>query len=76
MNNPRRNELENILKLLESAKDRLEAVLDEEEESRDSTPENFQGTERYEISEAACDNLAEAVDSLDTAIDAVNQATA
>lgn len=50
MNNPRRNELAAILSLLESAKDRLEAVLDEEEESRDNTPENFLGTERYEVS--------------------------
>ena len=73
MNNPRRNELENILKLLESAKDRLEAVLDEEEGCRDSTPESFQGTERYEISEAVCDNLTEAVDSLDNAIEAARQ---
>lgn len=75
MNKQRRTELENILGLLERAKDRLEAVLGEEEDSRDSTPENFQWTEQYEISDAACDSLTEAVDSLDTAIEAVNQAT-
>ena len=75
MNKQRRTELENILGLLERAKDRLEAVLGEEEESRNNTSEGLQYTERYEQSEAACDNLTEAVDSLDTAIEAVNQAT-
>ncbi len=68
MNNPRRNELENILKLLESAKDRLEVVQADEEDSRDNTPESLQYTERYEQSEAACDNLADAVSSLEDAI--------
>lgn len=75
MNKLRRNEFENILKLLESAKDRLEAVLDEEETNRHNTPESLQYTERYEQSEAACDSLTEAVDSLGDAIEAVNQAT-
>ena len=75
MNNRRRNKLENILGLLESAKDCLEAVLNEEENCRDNIPENLQGSERYELVEAACDNLTEAVDGLDTAIEAINQAT-
>lgn len=74
MNKSRRAELKSIITLIEDAKDRLETVLSEEEESKDGTPESLQYTERYEQSEAACERLTEAVDSLDDAIDAVNQA--
>ena len=75
MNNPRRSELDRIREQLEQALNDLEAVQAEEEDSRDSTPENLQCTEQYEESEAACDNLTDAVDSLNAAIDAISQIT-
>ena len=74
MNNDRRRELNRICGQIERALSDLEAVQAEEEDSRDSTPENLQGTERYEISEAACDRIAEAVDGLNAAIDAIAEA--
>lgn len=73
MNKGRRQELARICARLEDALSDLETVQAEEENSRDSTPENLQGTERYEESEAACDNLTDAVDGLTAAIDAINQ---
>lgn len=74
MNKARRSELNRICGQIERALSDLEAV-QAEEDSRDSTPENLQGTERYEISVAACDSLADAVAGLETAIDAISEAS-
>lgn len=73
MNKVRRGELERIRALIEQAQDDLEAVQAEEENCRDNTPESLQNTERYEQSEAACNSLAKAVGSLESAIDAIDQ---
>ena len=75
MNKDRRQELAGICIRLGGVLSDLEALQAEEENSRDNTPENLQGTERYEESEAACDALADAVDGLNTAIDAISQIT-
>jgi len=74
MNKKRRGELERICALVEQARDALEAVQDEEEDSRDSIPESLQYTERYEQSEAASDNLVDAVSSLEDAITSIQAA--
>lgn len=74
MNKPRRNELDRIREQLEQELNDLEVVQAEEEDSRDSTPEGLQNTERYEQSEVACDRLAEAIEGLETAINAINEA--
>lgn len=66
--------MDRICGQLEQALNDLEAVQAEEENCRDSTPEGLQNTERYEQSEAACDCLAEAVEGLETAINAINEA--
>lgn len=63
MNKARRQELTRICGRLEDALSDLEAVQAEEENRRDSTSENLQGTERYEESVAACDNLTDAVNA-------------
>lgn len=75
MNKGRRQKLARICVRLEDALSDLETVQAEEENSRDSTPENLQGTERYEESVDACDNLTDAVDSLNAVIDAINRIT-
>ncbi len=62
--------------MVESALEDLEDVQAEEEDSRDNTPENLQGTDRYVICEEACDSIAEAVESLEDAINAIDQAVA
>lgn len=74
VNKARRSDLNRICGQLEQVLNDLEAVQAEEEDSRDSTPEGLQNTERYEQSEVACDRLAEAIEGLETAINAIIEA--
>lgn len=75
MNKDRRQELARICVRLEDVLSDLEAVQAEEEDCRDNTPENLQGTERYAECEEACDNLDAAVTGVNDAIDAISQIT-
>lgn len=72
MNNDRRRELDRIRDRLEQALSDLESVQAEEEDCRDRMPE---GSEQYARSEDASANLDEAIDGLNTVIDAATQAT-
>lgn len=74
MNIARRKNLQSILARLEELKESLSALRDEEEEYRDSIPENLQGSSRYEAAEEACDNLNYAVDDLESVIDYIRTA--
>lgn len=74
MNNKRRTELQRLSSQLEQILSELEAVQAEEEDSRDSTPENLWNTERYEQSEMACGSLGEAVDGLNSVIENIGDA--
>lgn len=65
MNKVRRKALTELAEQFEALKENLEAIMEEEEEYRDSIPENLQGSERYEKSDEACDNLSNAVDAVD-----------
>ena len=65
MNKQRRKAISNVVKQLEILKSDLEDILMEEEMVRDSLEEHFSGTERYELSEEACDLLQDAIDSLE-----------
>lgn len=75
MNKPRRKELQAIYDLISEAKERLEAVRDEEEEYKDNMPENLQCSEKYERAEEIVDNLDEAIDELDTILETIEEAT-
>ena len=82
MNNKRRKAIATILNQLDLLKSQLEVInrkFDglksdtediqyEEEEARDNIPESLQDSERYEISDAACDNLNSAAESLEEVI--------
>ena len=48
MNKTRRKELESIISVLETQKERIELVTEEEQEARDNLPENLDGSERAE----------------------------
>lgn len=74
MNKPRRKALASIQETLDELRAALEGLLEEEQEYVDNTPENFQGTLRYEMAEEACEQLQEAIDSLESAIDSIDQA--
>ena len=62
-----REEVEAIKNSLIELKERLEAVLEEEQEAYDNIPDNLQFTERYEKAGEAVWALEEAVDAFDNA---------
>lgn len=74
MNKVRRKNLQSIVDQLEELKSSLEDIQAEEEEYRDNMPENLQSSERYELADAACDSLSDAVDSLDEVISSIEAA--
>lgn len=74
MNKTRRKALKALMDQLEDIKSSLEEIQSEEEDYRDNIPENLQGSERYEIADAACDNLSDAVSSLEDVISSIEAA--
>ena len=75
MNNMRRKQLEGISSKLSDILNDLELIKEEEEEYLSNIPDNLRGSERYQISEAAIDNLATALDQVDEAIMAIDSAS-
>ena len=74
MNNKKRTQIENIVSQLMDLQSEIETLRDEEREIADNFPENLQGSERYEIAEAAADNLDSACSSIEELIDNLNNA--
>ena len=74
INKNRRKELQHIIDGLDILKSNLEDIQTEEEEYRDNIPENMQSSEKYEIAEAACDAMSEAIDNLEEAIGNIESA--
>ncbi len=74
MNKVRRKTLNEIYDKLANLRDLLDEVKGEEEEYRDNMPENLQNSERYYTAEDACDNLDNAISSLEEALDYVESA--
>lgn len=74
MNKIRRKNLQSIIDQLEELKSSLEDLQSEEEEYRDNMPENLQGSERYELADASCDNLCDAVSNLEETISSIEAA--
>jgi flagellar biosynthesis chaperone FliJ len=76
MNNNRRKMIDEAIKELEAAKDKLEnakglieTIRDEEEEYKDNMPESLQGGDKYANAEAAVDVLNEVGEALDFDVD-------
>lgn len=69
MNKERRTKINNIVKKLDVALNDLKEVLFEEEMVFDNMPENLQGSMRGEESEEAIDLMNEALESLQSAYD-------
>lgn len=83
MNKITRKQIEKIIEGIESvvadAKEKLEIYMEEigelkdlEEEKLDNMPENLQGSERYEMTEQAVENLDSAYESIDSLIDCID----
>ena len=69
MNRDRRKRINELYQTLSEAADTLQTILDEEEEYRDNIPDNLQGSERYERAEESCNNLDNALYSLNEVFD-------
>ena len=71
MNKLRRKTLQRIFDQLSNLREEIEAVKEEEDESRENMPENLQGSERYEQSETASSNMDEAMEYISSACDSL-----
>lgn len=73
MNKVRRKNIQDVADQLEELKSTLGDIRAEEENYRDSIPENLQGSARYEVADEACDTLGEAVDGLEDIITSLGE---
>lgn len=73
MNKKRRSEISVIKSRIESAKDALSSVLDDEYEAMSEYPENLQATDIYEVMEDSVDIMESSIDSLDGVIDSLSE---
>lgn len=73
MNKARRKELTAISDQIEELKTSLESVMNNEDTSRDQTPENLQDGEHFQKSEQATDSIEYAMDNLTEAIDNITE---
>ena len=74
MNKARREALDEIYDTLALLAERLEELIDEENEILDYIPENLQGSARYRSAKEAVSNLKEALDNLGSAYDLIEEA--
>ena len=73
MNNKRRKEISKIVSTLEDVRDRLSEVVDEEQIAFDNMPESIQGSDRGCESEEAIGYLSDALDSVESALDYLDE---
>lgn len=69
MNKARRKELSRAVELLGEAQSIIESCRDEEQEYMDNIPENLQESEKYYAAEEAVNNMGEAIDSVESAME-------
>ena len=65
MNNDRRARIQALIDKLEDIKEDIDFIKDEEQESYDNMPENFQAGERGDKAQEAIDNLDYAYSQID-----------
>lgn len=75
MNKKRRKSIEDIINKIEELKIDIETIKDEEQEAYDNMPEGLQCSQMCENMESAISSLEYAYDSLDDAINNLNEAT-
>ena len=74
MDDKRRGQLRDALKMLTSAATIVDSVCDKEQDCMDNYPENLQGTERFERMEDAVDSLNDALEKIDDAKSSIESA--
>ena len=73
MNNKRRKEISKIVSTLEGVRDRLSEVVDEEQCAFDNMPESLQGSDRGCDSEVSIGYLSDALDSVQSALEYLDE---
>ena len=73
MNNKRRKEISKIVSTLEDVRDRLSDIVDEEQCAFDNMPESIQGSDRGCESEEAIDCLNDPLDSIESALEYLDE---
>ena len=76
MNKQKRTELQSIIEELRASQNRIEIVMDDEQECFDNLTEGLQQTERGQRMEETVDILSSAIDSIEEAINALEEASA
>jgi len=74
MNNARRIELDKIVQAISDLRSQLDTVRDHEQDAYDNMPESFQEGVRGQVSQAALDNIDNALSSLEEAEEALTEA--
>ena len=69
MNKERRNKIQQVIDNINSVREKLQEVLDDEQFAFDSMPENLQYSMRGEESQEAIDYMNEVIEYLDNAIE-------
>ena len=69
MNKDRRAKIAKIINEIEAAKEILQSVLSDEQDSFDNMPENLQSSIRAEESEEAIDSMENAIEMLESAVE-------
>ena len=73
MNAQGRKEIAKYIASLEDIKDKLDSMMDEEQDKFDNMPEGLQESERGEAMQEAIEQLGTACDNLDEAISALQE---
>ena len=76
MNNNRRARIQALIDKLEGIKEDIDFIKDEEQESYDNMPENFQAGERGDKAQEAIDNLDYAYSQIDEVREYLEEALA
>lgn len=73
MNKVRRTQIQRVSDSISNIIAEIETIRDEEDEARESMPENLVGSERYETSEAASDTLQDTIDLLEESVERLSE---
>lgn len=73
MNKKRKEKIEKVTQVLETCIDDLSSIKVDEDDYRDSVPENLQSSQTYEDSEEWSDALEDAIDSIQSAVESLKE---
>lgn len=73
MNKVRRTQIQRVSDSISNIITEIETIRDEEDEARESMPENLVGSERYETSEVASDTLQDTIDLLEESVERLSE---